>query len=172
MLHPAKYTFVLIKGCPLENFPSGLVDHINMLVQARLTIANADVSFATNVLCSTDPKPVIFFSNAASSQICKLTELFQDIRLYFGCDNWFPLYEQSVYTAMCYSGTDGFAWVTSTQCVIVFMSMIILTFRVAFYDIEIEGAKEEMKLVENDESQNEDSDKDGDDGRNEEDSEK
>jgi hypothetical protein len=41
---------------------------------------------------------------------------------------------------MCYSGTEGFAWVASTQFVIVFMAMVILTFRVVFYDAR-ENAK-------------------------------
>ena len=39
---------------------------------------------------------------------------------------------------MCFEATDGFAWVTITQFVIVLMAMVILTFRIVFYEIEID----------------------------------
>ena len=42
-----------------------------------------------------------------------------------------------MYEAVCTDGTDAFAYVASTQFVIVFMAFIILTFRVAFSDIQI-----------------------------------
>jgi hypothetical protein len=38
---------------------------------------------------------------------------------------------------MCYSGTEGFAWVAITQIVVVFMAMVILSARCAFHDLEI-----------------------------------
>ena len=38
---------------------------------------------------------------------------------------------------MCYAGVDGFAWIASTQFVVVFMAMVLLTFRgVLFYGDE------------------------------------
>eukprot|EP00934_Nitzschia_sp_Nitz4_P008585 Nitzschia sp. Nitz4//scaffold211_size37880//865//2887//NITZ4_007697-RA/size37880-augustus-gene-0.57-mRNA-1//-1//CDS//3329541952//8575//frame0 len=88
-----------------------------------------------------------------SDLFCFVSQLIVDLRAYLQCSNWFPLYEISIYDAMCYSGTEGFSWVTSTQIVIVFLSMVVLTFRIAFYDVEIEGApvgensiKEEEKV--------------------------
>jgi hypothetical protein len=47
------------------------------------------------------------------------------------------LYETTTYQAICYDGTDGFAYIASTQFIIVFMAFIILTFRVAFWDVQI-----------------------------------
>jgi hypothetical protein len=48
---------------------------------------------------------------------------------------------------MCYSGTDGFAWVSITQMLTVFMAMIIVTARVAFYDIEISDVANEDEIM-------------------------
>jgi hypothetical protein len=97
---------------------------------------STDASFQ-NVLCGGNTNSVVVVAQTTSEQLCTVVEILNDIGLFMQCSNWFPLYENTVYNAMCYSGTDGFAWVASTQFVIVFMAMFILTFRVVFYDIEI-----------------------------------
>jgi hypothetical protein len=52
---------------------------------------------------------------------------------------------------MCYSATDGFAWVATCQFVITFIAMILLTARVGFYEIEICETKEEEEEEEEEE---------------------
>ncbi len=47
----------------------------------------------------------------ASEQLCSVIENLKDLGLFMQCSNWYPLYENTVYNAMCYSGTEGFAWV-------------------------------------------------------------
>jgi hypothetical protein len=42
------------------------------------------------------------------------------------------------YEAVCYDATKGFVWICSTQLAIVFFSMLIMTLRVACFEIEDE----------------------------------
>ena len=42
------------------------------------------------------------------------------------------------YDAVCSNATSGFTWISSTQLAIVFFSMLIVTLRVACYEIEDE----------------------------------
>lgn len=78
---------------------------------------------------------------------CSAGDILRELRDFLKCDNWYPLYENTIYDAVCYEGTDGFAWVTITQFIIVFMAMVILTFRIVFYDIDIEEDGEEEGIV-------------------------
>jgi hypothetical protein len=73
----------------------------------------------------------------ADAYLCTLAGLLIDIRGFFRCGTWYPLYQNTVHDAMCYSATDGFAWIASSQFVVVFMAMIVLTCRVVFNDIEM-----------------------------------
>jgi hypothetical protein len=43
-----------------------------------------------------------------------------------------------MYNAVCYNGVDGLSWIATTQFVIVFFAFIMLTLRVAFYEVEDE----------------------------------
>jgi hypothetical protein len=42
------------------------------------------------------------------------------------------------YDAVCYDATKGFVWICSTQLAIVFFAMMIVTLRVACYEIQDE----------------------------------
>ena len=70
-------------------------------------------------------------------QLCDVATILEDIRQFMQCSNWYPLYETTVYETVCYDGTKGFAYVATTQFIIVLCSFLILTFRVAFWDIQI-----------------------------------
>jgi len=107
------------------------------------SISQTVASSIQNVVCSSD-QPALVSSQAslAAKEVCGVTSLLNDVRVFFQCGNWYPVYESGVHDAMCYSSANGFIWVTITQFIIVFMAMIILTFRIVFYDIEVEPHKE------------------------------
>lgn len=75
----------------------------------------------------------------------------RDVHMYLQCANWYPLYDEGVYQAMCDQGTSGFAWVTSTQIAIVICSMVILSLRVVFHEIDFEDPIPTDNKVENNE---------------------
>jgi hypothetical protein len=128
-------------GCPLNLLPLGLVKHSAFLVHVVETWAEFTSSLSTDpnfqTICGGTVNNVVVVTQTASEQLCSVIENLKDVGLLMQCSNWYPLYENTVYNAMCYSGTEGFAWVASTQLVIVFMAMFILTFRIAFYGIEM-----------------------------------
>jgi hypothetical protein len=129
-----------LSECPASKIPQELTDQIQFIVDAIPKISGfssmiEDSAESIQVICGLDdPAKLIDVANTANAQLCDVAQVLKTVRLYFQCENWYPLYETTTYDAMCYSGTDGFAWVASTQFVVVFMAMIILTFRVVFYD--------------------------------------
>lgn len=139
---PANVPFVSVyKGCPADSPPLGLVDELEK-IKIDLPEFILFVSILRNAkeqiedVCGVEPGLLIVAADSAIGSLCRMGETLRNIRLFFTCDNWYPLYESITYETLCYSGTEGFAWVASTQFVIVFMTMIILTLRVTFYEDE------------------------------------
>jgi hypothetical protein len=96
----------------------------------------------------TDATILAATAGKADAYLCTLAGLLRDIRGFFRCETWYPLYQNTVHDAMCYSATDGFAWIASSQFVVVFMAMIVLTCRVVFNDIEMSEVADGLNLEE------------------------
>jgi len=136
-----------ISACPPDAVPQEISTQLNYVLEAIPALGNFS-SLVTNsestlqqVCGFTDSSGIAQAAELANGQLCQIVDILNSIRLFFQCENWFPLYETTVYEAICYNGTDGFAWVASTQFVIVLFSCIVLTLRAAFYDIEIAESK-------------------------------
>jgi hypothetical protein len=88
-------------------------------------------------ICGNGTLPVVVATGDLVSQgLCDIGDVLRSVRVYFNCRNWYPLYQTLTYDTVCFSGTEGFAWVASTSFVIVLMTMIILTLRITFYEVE------------------------------------
>eukprot|EP00934_Nitzschia_sp_Nitz4_P007545 Nitzschia sp. Nitz4//scaffold1_size375055//99440//101442//NITZ4_000238-RA/size375055-augustus-gene-0.710-mRNA-1//-1//CDS//3329540931//7535//frame0 len=141
-----------INDCPADAIPQELAVQIEFVLNTIPTLGDfSDMvkQSATELqeLCGfEDPTSLALVADVANQQLCEIVDILDQIRLFFQCENWFPLYESTMYNAVCYDGTDGFAWVAVTQFVIVFFSALLLTFRAAFYDVEIEGEGENEAL--------------------------
>jgi hypothetical protein len=142
--------FSVFKGCPADSPPQSLVDELEKIkiglpefVIIISTLRNAKEQIED--VCGIEPGLLTAAADSFISSLCRIGETLRNVRLFFKCDNWHPLYYESItYETLCYSGTEGFAWVASTQFVIVFMAMIILTLRVTFYEDEEEIAEEQI----------------------------
>lgn len=110
-------------------FVSGIFQFSELLVQAHEPITE---------FCTTLGNQDTILQVAALIQeaACDLSSSLADTIVFFQCNNWFPLYEQGVYTTLCYSGTTAITWIASTQIVIVIFAAIMLTFRVAFINLQ------------------------------------
>lgn len=75
-------------------------------------------------------------STMAQTELCSATASLQDTRALFGCSEWSPLYTSLAYDSLCNDTMDGLAWITISQCVIVFVAMVILTFRVVILPVK------------------------------------
>jgi hypothetical protein len=75
-------------------------------------------------------------STMAQEELCGATARLQDTRVLFGCSVWNPIYTNLTYDTLCEDTIDAFAWITISQCVIVFVAMVILTFRVAILPVK------------------------------------
>jgi hypothetical protein len=132
-----------VAGCPSASVPLDFEKHIAILlgylaqVSAVSEAIKEDPSDFLDV-CGGDPNTIDRLAFTMQNQVCLLTGSLYDIQEYFACDNWHPLYRKAVYDAVCYNGTAGLHWVALSQFFIVTFAMVMLTLRVAFYELEDE----------------------------------
>jgi hypothetical protein len=98
-------------------------------------------------ICGNSPDLILESADEVTTVLCQVADILRDVRVFFNCENFYPLYEGITYETVCYSGTEGFAWVATTQFVIVFMTMVILTLRITFYQGEVPEEKQDSGQV-------------------------
>ncbi|OEU09699.1 hypothetical protein FRACYDRAFT_247956 [Fragilariopsis cylindrus CCMP1102] len=136
-----------IHQCPIDNLPSDIQEQI-MYVEAGIPLIGQFSTIVTENqtleiiqdICgfqTNQTDSLIDVIDTIQYQLCDVATILEDIRQFMQCSNWYPLYETTVYETVCYDGTKGFAYVATTQFIIVLCSFLILTFRVAFWDIQI-----------------------------------
>jgi hypothetical protein len=115
------------------------LDYLSLSIQYLQTIGDIWTSQEPDLLnkCGLDsPLSVIALAQRTSGQICGLAQSLQELQAFFQCSNVFPLYSFLAHDTMCYKGTAGFAWISVSQWVVVFMAMVVLTCRMAFQELE------------------------------------
>lgn len=99
-------------------------------------------------------------NNRVNAYLCGAFNILSSFRDLFTCRFWYPLYANAVHGSLCYDAGDGFAVVASTQFIVVFMAFIVMTFRVALWDVPVS----EDEFAEDETSEEKDA---GDDGKEE-----
>jgi len=112
-------------------------DSIPQFITLVDTLRSNTAILEENCGSSSSPDLLLESADVVTNVLCRVADILREIRVFFNCENFSPLYEGITYETVCYSGTDGFAWVASTQFVIVFMTMVILTLRITFYEGEV-----------------------------------
>jgi hypothetical protein len=140
------YKFLLhyIRGCPVDDTPKELEQRIVILTQmmaphiddVRTAITNDMGQDTIESVCGREWNSIITILSALEDQLCDLSQSLANVRLRFQCENWYPAYVTTVHGAICQDATNGLGWVASTQLVMVLCSMIILTLRVAYYELD------------------------------------
>lgn len=112
-----QYLIHLRVGCPQDAIPQEISTQIDFVLDTIPMLGD----FSTMVKGSTnelqkicgfeDPSTLGEVADLANVQLCEIVDILNQIRLFFQCENWFPLYESTMYNAVCYNGTEGFAWV-------------------------------------------------------------
>jgi hypothetical protein len=90
--------------------------------------------------CGTDSRPLETLLNLLGSQVCTVASSVTNILDFLTCQNFNSVYATVAYQGLCYNAMSGFAWISSTVFFIVLFSFIMLTLRVAFYEIEDEDS--------------------------------
>lgn len=134
-----------IHQCPVELLPNEILEQLEYIkagvpvIQQFSTIVEESTGLIQGVcgFQENQTQSLVDVADTLQDQLCAVADILSDVRDFVQCSNWYPLYETTVYEAMCYDGTEGFAYVASTQFVIVFMAFVILTFRVAFWEIQV-----------------------------------
>ena len=143
----------MTKDCPEDQIPGELTAILQSVAEAVpyidqfLSFLDTNTDFIQLVCGLEDPARVAQLTTVINSQICDIFEILNRIRLYFQCENWYPLYETVMYDAVCYNGSSGFAWIVATQFIIVIMAMVLLTFRGILYDDDVLISKKEIENI-------------------------
>lgn len=87
-------------------------------------------------------------SNTTGRYMCTTATLVREVRSWFSCSTWYPLYQKVVHDTLCYGATDGFSFIATSQFFVVLAAIVVLTFRAALFDIEIMEENDDLLLTE------------------------
>ncbi len=111
------HTSSFILACPPEALPQEIAAQLEFVLETIPTLGDfssliISTSSTLQTVCGfEETSGLASAAETANIQLCDIVQVLNAIRLFFQCENWFPLYETTVYEAICYNGTDGFAWV-------------------------------------------------------------
>ena len=125
---PFHSLFSCHSDCPLDAAPTILTDYIEALtwtsneIKQFVTEEKADNSQAMNdpvtdninsTWCGLSEQLLDGLSVAAQ-QLCVTAGLVDDLGHYLQCKRWYPLVSNTVYDFLCYAGSEGLVWVSTT----------------------------------------------------------
>lgn len=132
-----------VSGCPAVEAPRelelaivGIKDAVLPVMGTLVDAIQAQGEENLAEICGTGVAPVLAIVEALGEQLCVLGLTMADLRTLLQCENWYPLYRYTMHEAICFHATQGFTWAASTQLVIVILSLVLLTLRVSFYELE------------------------------------
>jgi len=134
-----------IKGCIddlrpalVKNVTDAIGDGVTALTYTHEIIENVaqfDSGLYTQ-LCGTDAFFVTQLLNKTDAVLHGLVSTASDTKELLYCSNFNPIYVDVVYNAICYNGVKGIRVIFSTQLCIAVFSMIMITLRVSWQQIE------------------------------------
>ena len=153
-----RFTVYYVDRCAPERRPHDLDDQLEAVrdvFAAILNLLDSIVDSRDDIqdVCGRDPSPIVESAQILLENLCLIREVIQEVLIFFSCDNWYPLYAIVAHQAVCDEAAYGFHWLATSQFFVVLFSMILLTVRAAFYDMEPEPkAAIEQKCPEGDPS--------------------
>ena len=133
-----------INGCPAESIPEiflgrigGVLGDLDMGVHFANTLQN-DASIDS--VCGLSPETWLTGANTISfgESLCSLGDDLVAMQRDLSCATWRPVYRTIVYDGLCTKGIESLHFNAIMQFCIIFLCMIVVTFRVAFTNIENE----------------------------------
>ncbi|KAL3933648.1 MAG: hypothetical protein SGBAC_010303, partial [Bacillariaceae sp.] len=76
-------------------------------------------------------------NNKVNDHLCTASDHLQDFGDFFTCRFWYPIYFKAVHESICTDGTEGLAAIATTQIIVVFMALLVLTYRAALWDFKV-----------------------------------
>lgn len=141
-------TLYYVDGCPDGAAFQELEfawDAILKIGQTVLDLANALEGLSPEEyqqVCGVQKSTFKSLAYSVEASTCLLAASMVDVRSYFSCGNWNPLYIKSVYDGVCYSGNRGLYYVCITQFMMVVFAMVMLTLRASFLAAPSAGSSE------------------------------
>ncbi|CAJ1946614.1 unnamed protein product [Cylindrotheca closterium] len=76
-------------------------------------------------------------NNRVNEHLCTASDHLRDFGDFFTCRFWYPIYFKAVHESICTDGTEGLAVIATTQIIVVFMALLVLTYRAALWDVKV-----------------------------------
>lgn len=84
-------------------------------------------------------------NDGVNANLCEAFNTLTEFSDFFTCRFWYPIYTQAAHESLCYQGMDALSAITNTLFVILCMSLLVLTFRVALWDAALREASEDKE---------------------------
>jgi hypothetical protein len=134
-----------IHGCPAESIPGLFLGRLSEV----LGDLDMGVNFANNLQknasiesdCGLSPETWLTGANTITfgESLCSFGDDLVAIQSNFSCAAWRPVYRTIVYDGICTKGIESLHFNAIMQFCIIFLCMIVVTFRVAFTNIQHEN---------------------------------
>ncbi|CAJ1952765.1 unnamed protein product [Cylindrotheca closterium] len=130
--------FNIFKGC---SAPDARFDE-TIDFQTEGVFGNFDDAIAqlklNIVICGTPPITMAnleaVLSDGVDVYLCEASNILTKFSDLFSCRFWHPIYAQLAHETLCYQGMGALSAITNALFVILCMSLLIMTFRVAVWD--------------------------------------
>eukprot|EP00934_Nitzschia_sp_Nitz4_P008742 Nitzschia sp. Nitz4//scaffold95_size97785//6851//13079//NITZ4_004655-RA/size97785-processed-gene-0.3-mRNA-1//1//CDS//3329560436//8732//frame0 len=136
-----RFTRYVVAGCPVIQAPETIQNAVEFLrdlvIPALGNLAEAILEVGEEnqeIACGTGVASVLQLIGALGAQICVVVYTIADLSELLQCEQWYPMYEQTMHDAICTSATEAFTWAAATQCTIVLLSLVFLSLRIGFYE--------------------------------------
>jgi hypothetical protein len=93
-----------IQQCPPQLLPKELVEQMDYIIAgvpaikkfSSIVEESTDLSQGACGFAETDTQKLMDLADTAQINLCEVAEILKQVRLFFQCENWFPLYETTV----------------------------------------------------------------------------
>jgi len=136
----AGLVFNVFKGC---SSPDARFDeNIDFQTEGMRLFGSFDAAIAelkqNAAICGTSSSAIASvestLNDGVNVHLCEASNILTEFSDHFSCRFWHSIYVQAAHDSLCYQGMDALSAITNTLFVILCMSLLIMTFRVALWD--------------------------------------
>jgi len=130
-------------SCPANGPDQTMLASVEVFVDGLTGIDSSlklveDNSYLGSVACNVEAQTIVNATGQVRRRLCDLSAALFDVAAFFNCSKWNRLYTTIMYDAVCYEGTRGMSWLVLTQFLVVLLSMVVITLRLAIFSGEVE----------------------------------
>jgi len=136
----ADWVFNIFKDCSAPD--ARFDENIDFQTEGMRLFGSFDAAIAelkqNAAICGTSSSAIASvestLNDGVNVHLCEASNILTEFSDFFTCRFWHPIYAQAAHESLCYQGMDVLSTITNTLFVILYMSLLIMTFRGALWD--------------------------------------